>query len=104
MARKRVNLVHTPEDEQDFNDKERQQAATRGQPKKKKRVFKASQKSASYRIGEKVIERVNRTAKKHNVNKSDLVRFLLEHAIDMLEEGHLEIEYAEAKGPRNIRL
>ena len=61
------------------------------------------QKLAGYRIGTDTIELVNQTAQKYNVQKSDLVKFLLEAAIPLLEQGVISFEYEEEAKPRNIK-
>ena len=46
-----------------------------------------SQKAATYRIGEPLIQRINDTAQREHVAKADFVKALLMYALDRLDEG-----------------
>ena len=61
----------------------------------------AKDKAATYRIGEKAIDRVNNAANFYHVQKGDFVRFLLNYAIDQLEAGAVELPAAKAP-PRKL--
>lgn len=54
----------------------------------------------TYRIGDDVIERINNVAERENVQKSDLVRALLIHALDALDRGQWELPIDER--PRRL--
>lgn len=59
-------------------------------------------KSISYRLGTYTRERVNEVAEKHNVQKSDLVYYLLHLGIDRLEAGEITLPTIENDQPRKI--
>jgi hypothetical protein len=44
-------------------------------------------RAMTYRIGDELVQRINATAERQNVEKSALVRALLGHALDALEAG-----------------
>lgn len=63
-----------------------------------------NQKTISYRLGIHTKERVNEVAKKHDVQKSDLVYFLLHHALDQLEAGQITLPKIENTRPKKLGL
>lgn len=93
---KRVSLVSD-----EFKDKERKKAVKKdGMSDEQKRPN--DQKSASYRIGQDAINRLNAAAQKYNVLKGDMARFLILNALDMLDAGEISIEYQEDNRPKRI--
>ena len=44
-------------------------------------------RAMTYRIGDELVSRINEIAEKENVEKSGLVRALLTHALDDLDDG-----------------
>lgn len=70
-------------------------------PSYAQRVAKRTEKKDSrpramtYRIGDKVIERINQIANEHGVQKGPLVRALLTHALDDLETGQWQLPIKE---------
>lgn len=62
------------------------------------------QRVAAYRIGEQLKTRIDKTAASHNVEKGDLVKYLLTVALDQLEAGQLNLPTVAPKGPRKIDL
>ncbi len=93
---KRVSLISD-----EFKDKERQKAAKKdGISDEQKRPN--DQKTASYRIGQDAINRLNEAAKMHNVLKGDMARFLILKGLDMLEAGEISIEYKERDTRKGI--
>jgi hypothetical protein len=60
-------------------------------------------RSAAYRIGQETIDRINAAAKRHNVQKGDLVKFLLAYALDQLDAGALQLPTEPPTGPQRIR-
>ena len=95
---KRVSLVSD-----EFKDKERQRAVKKdGQSDEQKRPN--DQKTASYRIGQDAIDRLNEAAEKYNVLKGDMARFLILNALDMLDAGEISIDYQEDNRPKKINI
>lgn len=62
------------------------------------------QKLAAYRLGSELKERIDQVAKELNVQKSDLVRYLLSYSLNQLEAGEITIETADANKPQKIVL
>lgn len=98
MARKRVNLTESGDD---WENKERQKAMAKGQSSDESKRPE-NQKAASYRIGQDAIDRLNDAAKKYNVLKGDLARFLILTSLDLLESGEISFDYVENDRPKRI--
>ena len=75
-------------------------ASRRGKKKKAKRDPEA--KAATYRIGESTIERIDNAAKFYHVQKGDFVRFLLNYALDQLENEAIELPTVDPNTPKKI--
>lgn len=60
-------------------------------------------RAMTYRIGEDLINRINATAKRHNVEKQGLVQALLTYALDSLETGEWELPIAD-EGKRKVEI
>jgi hypothetical protein len=58
-------------------------------------------KPMTYRIGEVLIDRINRTADAYNVEKQGLVRALLRYALDALDREEWELDIEEKR--RRVR-
>lgn len=62
-------------------------------------------KPATYRIGSNLKGRIDETAADLNVEKSGLVKFLLQSALDLLDAGEITLpEFAPVEKPRKLKL
>lgn len=71
-------------------------------PNQKEENRKEQKRAVSYRIGLDTRDRINFAAARHNVEKSSLVRFLLNFALDELETQRLTLPIASDPRPRKL--
>lgn len=62
------------------------------------------QRLASFRIGQRLIERIDDEVEARNVKKSDFVKALLTYALGQLDVGEWELPTREPSGPNEIDL
>ena len=70
---------------------------------RKSRERPPEHRTAAYRIGDATITRINAAAKRYNVQKGDLVKFLLNHGLDQLDAGAVNLPTEPPTGPHRIR-
>jgi hypothetical protein len=71
-------------------------------PNQRESNRKKQQRAVSYRIGLDTRDRINTAAEQHNVEKSSLVRFLLNFALDELELSRITLPIVSDPRPRKL--
>ena len=103
MSRKKSPLIKTGDLDSLLGGKpQRTKPSSEIPPNQREHRRKTQRRAVSYRIGLDTRDRINRSANIHNVEKSSLVRFLLNHALTELENGTITLPTSRDTRPRKL--